>query len=650
MIPLIRHKQGLILLHLCFLLFTGYRAEGKTANTLEPPTSLRIVHCEYRPFYFKGGNGDMRGILVDFWNLWSQKTEIPVTFSITSWEKSLQQIKDDRADINAGIFFNEDQDRFLDFSRSFFNIPTHLFHQPGIHPTLNTLQHFRIGSVRSDFSNHYLKTELGVTPTEFDSHEQLIAHTLNGRIDAFIMEEPVAESYLAKHNGLQRLIKSIEPVYTQSFRAGVKEGRNDLKARINTGLSHINKDEVRSILSNWKGSTATELTRLRPTHVVIATSVDQQPFHFVDNEGHVTGMLVDLWRLWGRENGIEITFKSGTWSESLAMVREGKADIHAGCFYSKDREVFMDFAIPLSPSDTHFFFHKSVFGLKDLEDLTGFKIGVLKNDFAAEFIRQHLPGASIASYSSNQALFDAVQSGNIRVFVGDTPTALFFLKKRGLQSQFRHHPARPLYSNTYFGAVAKGKPALVKAVKDGFSAISPQKKAAVERRWTGKTHQNPKDVLVISCEKDFPPYSMLTPQGDPTGIVIDFWRLWSKKTGRTVEFRVLDRSEILQALITEQVDIHSAMVAPGKLDPQLTLSQPFYQIHSRLFFRADRTIDHLDDTAGQPIAAVRDSPTATWFIRNRPDSPLRLFDTEEEIVLAAAQGEIDIFAGPFTVM
>jgi len=586
---------------------------------------------------------------VDFWNLWSRKTGIPVTFSITSWEDSLQQIKDDRADINAGVFFNKDRDRFLDFSRSFFDIPSYLFHRPGIHPTLDTLQNFRIGSVKGDFSTQYL-AEQGVNAIDYKSHELLIAHALEGRIDAFIMEAPVGESYLAKRNGLDRLVKPTEPVYTQSFRAGIKEGRLGLLADINTGLSRISQDEIQGILNNWTGSTAAELVRPLPKRVVIAISVDQQPFHFVDKDGHAMGMVVDLWRLWGRENGIDIEFKSGTWSESLAMVREGKADIHAGCFYSKDREVYMDFAVPLISCDTHFFFHNSVFGLKDLEDLVGFKIGVLENDFAAEFIRQHLPGAYIAPYPSNQALFDAIKKGDIRVFVGDTPTALFFLKEKGIQTQYRHHPARPLYTNTYFAAVAKGNPALVEAVKKGFSAISPREKAAIEQQWTGRSRRNPEDVLVISFEKDFPPYAMLTPQGHPAGIFVDFWRLWSKKTGRIVEFRVQDRSETRQALMTEQVDIHSAMIEDENPDPLITLSQPFYRIHSRLFYRANRAIDSLDDADGQPVAAVRGGPTAAWLARNRPGSPLHLFDTEEEVVLAAARGEVDFFAGPSTVL
>ncbi|MCG8634881.1 MAG: transporter substrate-binding domain-containing protein [Desulfobacterales bacterium] len=641
------HKPLLLLVFSVFLLYGPASGKTPVSRSADP---VRIVYCDYRPFYFKGGNGDIRGIFVDFWELWSEKTGIPVAFSMTSWEESVQWLKEGRADINAGVFFTDKRDRFIDFSIPFFKIPAFIFHRPGIRPSPGTLNTYRVGGVNGEFSTHYLKTELNLDVIGYVSHELMITHALKGQVDAFIMETPVATSYLAKHNGLDRLVKSEQPVYSQVFRAGVKEGNIRLLDRVNQGLDRITPGEIQGILDNWTGSAASEPGARLPERVVIATSIDQQPFHFRDEQGRAVGMLVDLWRLWGEKNNIDIEFKSGTWSESLALVRDGKADIHAGCFYSRDREDFLAFAAPLTPCDTHFFFHRSVFGLKNLEDLIGFRIGVLENDFAAEFIRQHLPGAYISEYPSNQALFDAVEKGEIRVFAGDTPTALFFLARKGLRSQYRHHPARPLYTNTYFGAVRKGNTALVKAVKEGFSAIPAQEKAAVERQWTGQSHHKTEDVLIIACEKDFPPYSMLNSQGQPTGILIDFWRLWSGKTGRSVEFRVLDRDEAGNALVTDRADIHAGMVGQEDPSSMLAFSRPFYRIDARLFYRAGKTVGRLKDVGGHPVAVVRETATAEWAAGNLPDTVIRTFDTEEEMVLAAARGEVDFFAGPSMVI
>lgn len=647
-----RYKSFCIGLLFCIFFFYGIICLPITqAKSRVDP--VRIAYCEYLPFYFRSGNGSLRGIFVDFWRLWSEKTGVPVSFSLLSWEESIQQVKEGRVDINAGIFFTPERDKFLDFSKPFFDIPCFLFYNADAQPPPepSTLSAYRVGAVTETFSIHYIRdNRLAAKVTEYTSHEQMVTQAINGSIDAFIMESPVAMTYLAKHGGLRRMLKSPKPVYTQQFRAGVKEGNTGLLSLVNQGLSQITTEEVDRILDSWTGEINPPPPTRLPKKVTIATSIDQMPFHFVDNNGRAVGMLVDLWRLWGKKNDIEVTFKSGVWSESLNLVRDKKADIHAGCFFSKERGKFLDYAAPLTVCDTHFFFHKSVFGLKNLEDLIGFKIGVLKNDFAVEFIRKNLPGAYISEYASNQALFEAVEKGEIRVFAGDTPTVLFFLSQRGLLSQYRHHPARPLYSNTYFGAVAKGNAALLSAVNNGFAAISQQEKANIERRWMGRSDHKTEDVLVIASEKAYPPYSMLNSDGDPSGIFIDFWRLWAKKTGQKIEFRVFDRNDTQTAVAGEQADILAGMSAARTQNSAFVPTQSFYRIASHLFYRADQAIDDLADIGSRSVASVRGTPTADWLAMHLPVSRIRSFDSEEAMILAASNREIDFFAGPLKVM
>lgn len=644
------HKPCVRLIPLIVLLAASFVSAEPGAGSAPDKEPLRIVYCDYRPFFFKGGKGNLRGIFVDFWRLWSKKTGIPVTFSLADWQDTIQQVRDGRADINAGVFHHPRRENVLDFSQPFFNIPAHIFHRPGIRPSPDSLKDFRTGAVKGEFSTHYLESRLSTTPVLYSSHEQMIIRALKGEIDAFIMESPVALSYLAKHNAVDRLAMLPAPVYTQPFRGGVKAGNQQLLSQINRGMDRISQPEMNRILDNWTGTIPDQVPMALPDRVVVATSVDQRPFHFTDETGQAVGMLVDLWRLWSRKTRIPVEFRSGTWSESLAMVREDKADIHAGCFYAREREAYLDFAVPLTPCDTHFFFHRTVFGLKSLEDLTGFKIGVLENDFVEEFIRRRLPGAYLARYPSNQALFKAVEQGDIRVFAGDTPTALFFLAQKGLHSQFRHHPARPLYTNTYFGAVRKGNAPLLEQVRKGFARISAQEKAAVERQWTGSSHHKTDDTLVVACEKDFPPYSMLNTQGQPTGMFIDFWRLWSKKTGQTVEFRVFDKPELVRAVTTGQADIHAGMVETTGMHPLLALSEPFYRIDIRLFHRSRIAVNRIEETEGEPVAVVRGSPSDAWLSRRLPGHLIRRYPGEEEIILAAAEKEEDLFAGPDRVM
>lgn len=610
---------------------------------------LDIVYCEYMPFFFKGGNGELRGIFVDLWNLWSKKTGVPVNFSLHSWEESINQVRMGRADINAAIFYTPERDKYLDYSSPFFDISAHFYHHTDVELPPD-LSGYKIGVVKSDYSAQYLKQFKDIEITRYISHERLIIEALNGKIDAFIMEDPVAMSYLAKHNGLKKIKKGKKLLYAMKFRSVVSEGNTALLSTVNKGLAQITPDEMEQIISSWTGENPTSPRLLPITDVTIATGIDQIPFHFVDEQGQVSGMIIDLWHLWAKKNNVNITFKSATWSESLKMVRDGRADIHAGCFYTLERDKYLDYATPLKDCDVHFFFHRKIFGLKNLEDLVGFKIGGLKKDFATDFVKKELPGAYIAEYSSNQALFDAVENGDVRVFVGDTPTALFYLAKKGLLGEYRHHPARPLYTSTYLAAVKQGNTKLAAAIQEGFSIVTAEERATIQRRWTGSSDHKTKDVIIIACEKAYPPFSMLNSEGAPSGMLVDLWQLWSKKIGKKIEFRTFTRPDAIEAVASGEADIHYGVGPVDENNTSFTYSHPFYQMPNHLFYRAGIRISGMNDLNGRLVGAVVDTETSSWLLTRLTPDQVKMFRSEEELIVAASNREIDVFAGPLHVM
>ena len=69
------------------LLCTGLCTQSRSSTPEEP---LRIAYSEYMPFYFQGTSGEHRGILVDFWNMWSKKTGIPVSFKTLPWKQTIE--------------------------------------------------------------------------------------------------------------------------------------------------------------------------------------------------------------------------------------------------------------------------------------------------------------------------------------------------------------------------------------------------------------------------------------------------------------------------------------------------------------------------------------------------------------------------------
>lgn len=378
--------------------------------------------------------------------------------------------------------------------------------------------------------------------------------------------------------------------------------------------------------------------------VVIAASAGSAPFHFTDKTGLTAGMFVDLWRLWSKKTGVEITFKSAGWGDTLTMMRQAQADIHAGVFYNEARDAYLDYGPALYKSDTHFFFHKNISGLKTLEDLIGFKIGIIKGDFAVEYVQRRLPKATIALYSDNKALFDAVENGEILVFIKDTPIALYHLRLRNLLHQFRHHSRNPLYSNMFYAAVKEGDSRLLSTVNSGMEAITPQERAAILRKWVGVSDTKTRDVLTIALPYGHEPLSMRNFEGRPTGMFIDVWRLWSLKTGQKIEFRMSNWAESVNALKTGDVDIHSGLISTNERRTFLDFSQPFYQAPSAIFYRAHLgELTDIDNLSGYKVGTVKGSYQSQYLRAHFPNTREITFPDSEAMLYAAVDNQIHAF-------
>lgn len=631
---------------------TEHPTGEEPARPLKVARPLKIAYCRYMPFYFEGINQKPRGILVDVWEQWSRQTGIPVEFVLMPWEKALEEVAAGRVDINALMYPNPERDRLFDFSQSILHLTTYVyFRPPGENEaeirSLGDLNHVTTGVVTRDFTHDYLNRKLpNLVPLEFPDHESLIRAALDGKIRAFLMEGPVASTYIAKNNGIGRIMRLPDPLFTKPLHAGVRQGNTRLLDLVNQGLSQFGPGDIDRIVRTWTGEQEPVIFRPYAGKVRIVASIDNMPFHFADEKGRAVGMFVDLWRLWAQKTGIDVEFTAVPWADSLAMVRSGRADIHAGCFFSVHRDTFLDYAGVLRNCETHFFFHESIFGLKNLEDLKGFQIGVVHQDYAVEFVNRELPDAALKIYKSHQHLFRGIASGEVRVFVCDTPTALYFLEKEKLLSSFRYHPAQPLYRKPFYAAVKEGNTPLVLQINRGLAAITREERAAIERKWMGISDADTleqADHIVVAAPRDYPPFSMRNAQGRPSGLFVDLWERWSRQTGLPVVFRLYDREAAVHALKDGIVDVLSFLPPSGAVRGWTEFTTPFYRLDWYRYHHRKIGRKNWSQRMSATLGVVSGTRAHEWLVRNRPDLELQTYADTRQMILSAANGTVNRF-------
>ncbi|MFB0935879.1 MAG: EAL domain-containing protein [Propionivibrio sp.] len=207
------------------------------------------------------------------------------------------------------------------------------------------------------------------------------------------------------------------------------------------------------------------------------------PYIFRDSNGQVQGVLKDLWELWQQRTGVTVDFQPMDWGKARATMESGKADVIDTIFETEERQKIYDFSRPYATIEVPIFFHKSISGITDANSLKGFSVGVKDGDACIDYLAAH--GISdLKRYPSYESQVRAAIRQEIRILCIDKPPAFYFFNREGAADEFRHSP--PLYVGEFHWAVAKGNSDLKRLVEDGFSRITADERAAIEKRWMGE--------------------------------------------------------------------------------------------------------------------------------------------------------------------
>ncbi|MGY3913500.1 transporter substrate-binding domain-containing diguanylate cyclase [Aeromonas piscicola] len=218
-----------------------------------------------------------------------------------------------------------------------------------------------------------------------------------------------------------------------------------------------------------------------PKPLIVTNSKAWQPFSYINEEGQPDGLLIDLWREYGRVTGRPIQFKLVDWQTSLDLVRTGKADVHGGLLWSPERNPLYDYGQGLSRLDSQLFFANSLRGTDVNYYLQHESVGVVAGGYEEYYARKHFPTTRLQTFTDNDAMLRAAFSGELDAFIADLQVANFYIYTSADPSRFI--PVRHLYSDEIRFAVAKGNQALLQELELGFSRLGVADRERIIRKW-----------------------------------------------------------------------------------------------------------------------------------------------------------------------
>ncbi len=376
--------------------------------------------------------------------------------------------------------------------------------------------------------------------------------------------------------------------------------------------------------------------------LTLAYDPNLSPLSFTDEQGGAAGLLIDLWRLWAGKVRQTVRFEAQDESRERSQGLPERVDLHAGIPVGKSLPPGCVYTPPLLETEYFIFTHPRILDVRSFDDLKGFRVGVTAAETRA-IATGHADPDVLQVYPDDARLFRAAEAGEVHLFIASLASYRLHRQERPDAVEFQYDPAHPVYTHAVRGLLREADDNLRQAIEQGLQRITAEERAAVERRWLGRAETDPSEILTIVGSRNIPPFSMLNQDGEPAGIGIDLWRLWSQKTGRPVRFRLTDIARSLKEMKDGRADLHAGLLFSEQRYEWLDFSQPFLQTSAYLHYLfQDGERRSLNDFASARIGTQGPVP-AELFGRLFPQATQAVYENLPQMIRAVERHELDAF-------
>jgi len=387
------------------------------------------------------------------------------------------------------------------------------------------------------------------------------------------------------------------------------------------------------------------------------------PLKFTDTNNNPNGILIDIWKFWALKNNIDITFIESSWKESLAMIEDGRADIHAGLYYTTSRDVKLDYSKKiLYKNKNYFFYNKEMINPKQISELTPFVIGI-GNGYSNPFMKQKYKGFFVKRYETDEELSQALVNGEINVALSSMATMTYFIKKNKYDmNQYKYSDATHAYTKSYYGGVKQGNKKVLDIINQGFENITETELENIEKKWTLFLNENylkdyhNKNIALTEQQKEYLlekkeitmcvdpkwfPFESIE-DGKHQGMIADIFK--ELTTYLPVPIKLIETNTWAQTLKyakNKKCDILAGAVRTQLREQYLNFTKPYLKFPEVIVTREKEPfIEDLKTVLKKPIGIVKNSAIIELIRKKYPRINLMEVKSVSDGLMQVSQGKL----------
>lgn len=197
----------------------------------------------------------------------------------------------------------------------------------------------------------------------------------------------------------------------------------------------------------------------RQTFVVVVAN--EPPFQIDESwngSGAYSGVFADAIRTLGERTGLDLEIKASDYSDGLAMLGNGSADMMLGVRWTAQQTLFMEYIGTWFPAEpTVFFLGQDQDDILTYADLASMRIGVLNT---ARYFHPFAGDESLdkVGFDRYEDAFRALSKGRVDLVLAPRRQGSYLLRQVGMSFQIAtyHDPGEPTYT-----AISKRSPLLL---------------------------------------------------------------------------------------------------------------------------------------------------------------------------------------------
>lgn len=417
-----------------------------------------------------------------------------------------------------------------------------------------------------------------------------------------------------------------------------------------------------ALLAVQLAAEAQDQTPLKEIRVGIPTGY--LPIAGVDLVGQPAGLLPDIWRIWSEKTGVPVTFKAASFGETVSMLRHGHIDVHASLFRNEVREAWLDFTRPFHESTTGFFILRSRHDLPSTAALNSKTIGVVKQSHQENHLRYGGHGYRLKSFDGSPEMLRALMEGSIDAVLHEDEAMDSLLHSAGVKGSVLRLPGDVL-RNAIFSAFKKNQPELRHLIEWGFTKITRDEYASIERRWIDEPANRlfrPQGTVVefneaereflqknkiirVGMQADWPPMNSVGVDGKLQGMSAAIAGLINQRLGGIMTFVPGTWSELLEGVKEKRLDAVFDITPTEARIPHYKFTFPYLDIPHGVVLHQDNAKKNLPQQNGVRVAVEKGYATSDYIRKAAPHAVITEYPSTADALTAVAEKQADVYFG-----